>query len=131
VHVENGQAGFSAIDQIRQAGKSAGVAVRLETDLEQVIPYLDLVDLVLLMGTPLGVKGQGLAPQAVGRIQALRQLIESQDYAEQVKIFADGGIRQSTVPALRAAGANAIIPGSLVFSSADAGETLRWMHSLT
>jgi ribulose-phosphate 3-epimerase len=131
VHVENGPAGLLAIDQIRQAGKCVGISVQLETRLEEVIPYLEIVDLVLLMGTPLGIKGQGLAPEATGRIQTLRQLIGARGYTRKVKIFADGGIRQSTVPGLREAGVNGIVPGSLIFGSPDPGETIDWLHSLT
>jgi ribulose-phosphate 3-epimerase len=130
VHVENGLAGLSAVDQIRQAGKSAGVAVRLETDLQEILPFLDTVDLIVLMGTPLGIKGQGLANEAPARIQAIRRLVDTSVYTHRVKIFADGGIRHSTVPALRAAGADGVVPGSLVCGSANPGEIIHWLHSL-
>jgi ribulose-phosphate 3-epimerase len=130
VHVENGKAGLSAIDQIRQGGKSAGVCIKLETSLEEVIPFLDRVDLIILMGTPLGIKGQGLSHAAVGRIQTLCQMVDTRGYTLRMKIFADGGIRLNTVPALRAAGVDGIVPGSLIFGSPDPGETIQWLHSL-
>ena len=119
------------LELIRQAGKSAGIALSLDVEPDAVVPYLESVDLVLMMGTTLGIKGVGLSPQAIPRIQTVRQLIDSRGYSEKVKIFADGGIRQHTVPALRAAGVDGIVPGSLVFGSARIGETIQWLHSLT
>ena len=130
VHIENGRAALQALDLIRRAGKRAGIAVRLETNLEQAIPFLDTTDLILLMGTPLGIKGSGLAPEALERIRTLRQVIAAQAGGRGPKIFADGGIRENTVPALRAAGADGIVPGSLVFGSAHPAETINWLHSL-
>ena len=131
VHIENGTLGRAAIELIRRAGKSAGIALSLEVEPEEAIPYLEIVDLVLMMGTPLGIKGQGLAPQAIQRIRTMRQLIDSHGYSGRVKIFADGGIRQHTVAGLRAAGADGIVPGSLVFGSARVSETIQWLHSLS
>jgi len=130
VHVENGRVGVAAIEQIRQSGKSAGIAVALETSLEETLPYLDRIDSILLMGTRLGMKGQGLAPEAAGRIRSMRSLLDAQGYTGRIKIFADGGIRQTTVPTIRSAGADGIVPGSLIFGSVDPEGTFRWIHSL-
>jgi pentose-5-phosphate-3-epimerase len=47
-----------------------------------------------------------------------------------VIVSVDGGIRTNTVPAVRAAGADMITPGSLVFKSEDLSQTLSWLHSL-
>jgi ribulose-phosphate 3-epimerase len=130
VHVENGDAGRRAIAQVRQAGKTAGIALSLDLPVESVIPYLDRVGLVLMMGTRLGIKGQGLAPKALERVRCMRRLIASRGLTGRVKIFADGGIRQQTAPGLRLAGADGIVPGSLVFGSPNLEETIAWIRSL-
>ena len=69
IHVENNQTA-ATLEQILALGINAGLALCLDTPLEQVIPYLEKIDLVLLMGTALGVKGQDLSPLACQRIQA-------------------------------------------------------------
>jgi ribulose-phosphate 3-epimerase len=83
-----------------------------------------------MMGTPMGVKGVEPSRLAALRIQRLRQVIEGEGYSGKVKIAADGGIRPHTVPELRAAGADLVIGGSLVFKSSDLEETFDWLYGL-
>ncbi len=130
VHVEDKATAVASLDIIRKAGKRGGLAIRLDTPLEELIPYFDEIELVLMMGTQLGVKGQGLAYNACDRIRAMRRMIREHGYAGRIAIFADGGIRLNTVPDLRAAGADGIVPGSLVFGSEDIAETIAWLHGL-
>jgi ribulose-phosphate 3-epimerase len=129
VHAENDQTA-EVINQVKQAGKAVGLAVQLHTPLELVADLLEDIDLVLMMGTLLGIKGVGLDDQAVPRLQAVRKLIDAQALRHRVKLSADGGIREHTVPQLRAAGADMITPGSLVFKSQDLYQTTAWLHSL-
>jgi ribulose-phosphate 3-epimerase len=130
VHLETGAAAEAALQAIRRAGRRAGLAVGLDTAPEAVAPWLDRIDLVLLMGTPLGVKGQDLAPEACGRIARVRHLVRAAGRVGRVRLFADGGIRRHTVPALRAAGADGIVPGSLVFGSPDPAAIVAWLRGL-
>jgi ribulose-phosphate 3-epimerase len=106
------------------------VALNLEEPPERVTAYLDVIDLVLMMGTRLGVKGQDLDTRATSRIQAMKRMIREQGYADRVKVGADGGIREATVPLLRAAGTDLIVPGSLVFKSQDLAQTVAWLQAL-
>jgi ribulose-phosphate 3-epimerase len=129
VHVENGEheAG-AAIEQAHRRQRGAGVALKLETPVHTALPYLDAVEVILLLGTEVGVKGRDLAPQACDRLREARHLLE-EHAARDVRLVADGAIRTHTVPELRAAGADAIVPGSLVFQSADLESTFRWLRS--
>jgi ribulose-phosphate 3-epimerase len=129
VDYANGAAVPEAIRRIHSQERAASVAVGLDVELEAVRPYLDQVDLVLMMGTPLGVKGVDLAPSACDRIQAMRGILRDLG-REQVKVGADGGLRRHTVPALRAAGADLITPGSLIFGSPSLDEVFDWLWSL-
>jgi ribulose-phosphate 3-epimerase len=133
IHVEHPRGATQvgvALAAIRASGARAGLALQLETPLAAVQPYLEQVSAVVLLGTRLGVKGQDLAPAACPRIAQLRAWLEERQLADRVKIWADGGIRSHTVPALRAAGADAIVPGSLVFNSPDLAQTFAWLHEL-
>lgn len=129
VHAEIGEGEVeSAIQAIRRAGRSAGLALRLETPLAAAQPYLDRIDALLLLGTATGVKGQDLAPEAPARIAGAAALLGER--RAQVRLIADGGIRSNTVALLRRAGADAIVPGSLVFRSQNLAETFAWLHAL-
>jgi len=130
VHAENGPLAFAALNMARQMGAACGLSLGLDVPPEQVLPFLDQIEVVLMMGTPMGVKGVEPSRLAALRIQRLRQVIEGEGYSGKVKIAADGGIRRHTVPELRAAGADLVIGGSLVFKSSDLEETFDWLHGL-
>ncbi len=130
VHCENGPLAPAALQKIHRHGLASGLALGLDVPLDSVVPYLEMVDVIVLMGTPIGVKGAGLNPQACPRIAALRAILDEQGLSERIKIEADGGIRQNTVPQLRAAGAGLIVMGSLAFKSSNLSGTFDWVRSL-
>ncbi len=129
LHAENAQVGDS-LALIAAAGKAAGLALQLDTPIDAVRPHLTQLDLILMMGTPLGIKGVGLDDRACERLTAMQQLIRAEGRTDELLLSADGGIRDHTVPRLRAAGADMITPGSLVFKSTDLAATTAWLHQL-
>ena len=129
VHAEAGQPETeAAIEAVLRAGRSAGLALRLDTPVVVAEPYLDRIDALLLLGTALGVKGQDLAPEACDRLASAASMLGKG--CARVRLIADGGIRFHTVPLLRRAGADVIVPGSLVFQSPNLAETFAWLHSV-
>jgi ribulose-phosphate 3-epimerase len=130
IHAEIGPQAPAVIDAIRKTGKAAGLSLGLDINPESIVPYLHMIDLVLMMGTPMGIKGIEPSPYAQSRLRCMRVLIEKAEFSEQVRIEADGGLRRHTVPLLYAAGAQLISPGSLIFGSPNLAETTRWLHQL-
>jgi ribulose-phosphate 3-epimerase len=130
VHAENGPLAPAALQAIRQAGAGAGLALGLGVPPEQVLPYLEMLDLVVMMGTLIGVKGVEPSPYACQRLQRMRLLIASAGLQGRVKLVADGGIRRHTVPELRRAGAGVVVAGSLVYQSPDLAQTFAWLRGL-
>ncbi len=129
VHAEAGESeAAAAIQAIVRAGRSAGLALRLDTPVAASEPYLDRIDALLLLGTALGVKGEDLAPEACGRLASAALMLGER--RARVRLIADGGIRSHTVPLLRRAGADVIVPGSLVFQSQNLAETFSWLRAL-
>ena len=122
--------GSLCLQKIGEAGLSAGLALSLDSPPAKVLPYLEWIELVLLMGTPMGIKGQELSALACPRIQGMRLLLKENGFEGKVKIEADGGIRKHTVPALRQSGADVVVMGSLCFKSDDPQQTFAWLHSL-
>jgi ribulose-phosphate 3-epimerase len=129
VHAEVGKSeAAAAIQAILRADRSAGIALRLDTPVAASKPYLDRIDALLLLGTGLGVKGQDLAPEACDRLASAASMLGER--RARVRLIADGGIRSDTVPLLRRAGADVIVPGSLVFQSQNLVETFSWLGAL-
>jgi ribulose-phosphate 3-epimerase len=130
VHPENGPVVGEALALIRELGVAAGLVLRLETPVEILRPWLGHVDFVTLLGTAIGVKGQGLSDEACPRLQAVRALLREAGREDAVRLAADGGIRDNTVPLLRAAGAETVVLGSLAFGDPDLAARMRWLHQL-
>lgn len=129
VHPEVGESeAAAAIQAILGAGRSAGLALRLDTPVAAAEPYLDRIDALLLLGTVPGVKGQDLAPEACDRLASAASMLAER--RARIRLIADGGIRSHTVPLLRRAGADVIVPGSLVFQSQNLVETFSWLRGL-
>lgn len=127
VHAENGNvvAGLSAIQSL---GLRTGIVLQLHTPVASVRPLLHQSDMLTLLGTRIGVKGQDLAAEAEGRIRDARALLAGIGMARRIIVAADGGIRERTVPGLRAAGAETIVMGSLGFGAADLEARMAWVH---
>ena len=130
VHCENGSHVPAALERIALRGLAAGLALGLDVPLEAVTPSLESINIVVLMGTPMGVKGKDLSPLAGRRIRDARALLAEYGAEKTVRIESDGGIRATTVPALREAGTQLIVMGSLVFKSEDIARTSGWVKSL-
>ena len=130
VHCENGPRVPAALERTARLGLAAGLALGLDVPVESVSASLSSINIVVLMGTAMGVKGKDLSPLAASRIRAVRALVKEQGVERTVRVESDGGIRATTVPSLRAAGAQLIVMGSLAFKNEDLGSTVKWVKSL-
>ena len=129
IHAENGNRDAS-LAEIGRRGLVAGVVLKLETPVESVTAYLDRISLLTLLGTRMGVKGQGLDAAATGRLRQAADMIAAAGRTGTLRLAADGGIRENTVPDLRANGAETIVMGSLAFGAADLPARIGWVHAL-
>lgn len=128
LHVENATVARTALDRIADLGLAAGMVLRVETPVALAKPWLSRLDMLTLLGTAIGVKGQGLDPSATARLKAAAGYIA--DTGRRIVLAADGGIRDTTVPVLRKAGAETVVMGSLAFGAPDLAERMRWLHGL-
>jgi ribulose-phosphate 3-epimerase len=132
IHVEIGDSEIStSFDALRNCRCELGLALRPETPVEAVEDLLTDVSLVLLLNTPLGTKGApNLSPNALSRIREMDAFLKKLGVRDRVRIEADGAIRRHTVPLLRQAGADVVVPGSLAFAEPDPAEVFQWLRSL-
>lgn len=128
IHAENAAVADEALAVIRARKLAAGIVLRVETPVAACRPFLDRVDFLTLLGTAIGVKGQGLDPAATDRLLEAKALIW--ETGRRIVLAADGGIREHTVPELRAAGAETVVMGSLAFGADDLAARMRWLHGL-
>jgi ribulose-phosphate 3-epimerase len=126
IHAEHALAD-QALALIASLGVRAGVVLKLESPVALAAPLLDRVDFLTLLGTRIGVKGQSLDASAGDRLGEAAALIAAS--GRRIVLAADGGIRDTTVPLLRKAGAETVVMGSLAFGDPDLPARMAWVHA--
>ena len=121
-HLEAATQPAETVRLIRQAGARAGISIKPDTPVEAVEPYLELVDMVLIMTVEPGFGGQKLIPACLDKVRRLRGLVRERALAVDIQV--DGGITRDNVREVLAVGANVIVAGSAVFKG-NVGENVR------
>lgn len=106
-----------SIQQIKQQGIKAGVAVNPATPLSQIVPILSDVDLVLVMSVNPGFGGQSFIESTYQKLQKIRTLREKHDADFLIEV--DGGVGSDNIQKISKAGADVLVAGSSVFKSGD------------
>jgi len=118
---------IAAFQRVRNLGKMVGVSLLVHEPVAFLDPFWKLIDQVTIVGTPMGTKGTSTDPGIPDKIRQARRTI--QDQGANVEIQVDGGIRRHTVPLFAEAGADWIVPGSLMFGE-DPWEMRQWLSGL-
>ena len=128
VHLEACEDVKTTLDKIHACGMKAGLAVNPETDVKELVPYLEDVEMILIMSVHPGFGGQKFIPESLDKIREVRAMLTEKNL--ETDIQADGGIYVENVREVLDAGANVIVAGSAVFRG-DAGEnTAKFMEIL-
>lgn len=112
-HIEAVKEVPAVIEQIRSFGKKAGISLRPGTPAAAAEPYLDKVDMVLVMTVEPGFGGQKIIPACIEKVSEVREMIRQKALTVDVQV--DGGITMENVRSVTEAGANVIVAGSAVF----------------
>lgn len=102
---------------IHDHGKKVGISIKPATNVEVIFPYLNQLDLVLVMSVEPGFGGQRFMPSSVEKIEILKETIASGNYSCLVEV--DGGINDQTVAQVKAGGVDVVVAGSYVFHAKD------------
>ena len=102
---------------IRSKGAKAAVSVKPGTPIEEIYPYLELCDMVLIMTVEPGYGGQAFMPEMLEKVRKLKAEIDSRGLAIDIQV--DGGINDKTAKEAVSAGANVLVAGSAVFKEKD------------
>lgn len=106
-----------ALHAMEQNGVKKAIALRPITDPDSVLPYIEEVDLILVMTVEPGFGGQSFMDSQLSKIQKVRSLIDQ--YHPECDLEVDGGINAKTVQKVVSAGANVLVAGSAVFGQPD------------
>jgi ribulose-phosphate 3-epimerase len=115
-HVEADGDPAELIRRIHATGRAAGLALNPDTPAEAVHPYLDLVDLLLVMTVHPGFGGQEFMPEVLPKLTAL--LAEANRRGLDLPIGVDGGVNDESIGAAYAAGGDVLVVGSGLYRHA-------------
>jgi len=110
-HVDTEDDTSEVIKSIKATGCEAGLVLSPDVPLETVMPYLDDIDLVLMMGVYPGFGGQSYIQETTARIKKMKAIIGSRA----IRLQVDGGVNFDTLPEMIEAGADTIVSGSCLF----------------
>ncbi len=117
IHVESDCDVPATLRRIRELGLRPGISLNPGTQLEELEPVLDLVDLVLVMSVQPGFGGQRFREVAVGKIERLAGWRRERRLGFAISV--DGGIDAETGPRCRSAGADILVAGTYLFGATD------------
>ena len=119
VHVESDteENTHAAIDKLHAKGKKAGIVIKPKTPAEAVLPFLEKVELILVMTVEPGFGGQSFMADMMPKVAQIRAWIDEKNPACELEV--DGGVAPDTCRTCIEAGANVLVAGSAVYKAAD------------
>ena len=124
LHREIAEDMYGMIQIIRSLGVKCGLSVKPGTSAQTLLPYLDQLDLILIMTVEPGFGGQKFMPEQMEKIRFLRQV------GFQGDIAVDGGVNMENAPLLTQAGATLLVMGTSYFHAEDPSRVARFVEGL-
>lgn len=113
VHAESNRYAES-IKRIKYLGKKAGLCIKPSTSVEIIMPYLNQLDLILVMGVEPGYGGQMFIQSQLEKIKMLSDLKKEHGYTYEIEV--DGGVNATTAKQCAEAGATIVVAGTYIFN---------------
>jgi len=118
--MENEDKIHELITHVHKAGIDVGISIKPQTPVDVLKPFLDDIELVLVMSVEPGFGGQSFMPSALEKIKKLAIMKDQYHYCIEV----DGGINQNTAKLCKEAGADVLVAGSYIFNAQDRKEAV-------
>lgn len=126
VHVEACKDIDETIRDIKACGVRAAVAINPETPVDKIMPYLDDIDMALVMSVHPGFGGQKFIPDVLDKVRIIRSYYRDNNMDKDIEI--DGGINFDNLPEVLEAGANVIVAGSSVYRGDAVANTKKFLE---
>ena len=124
-HLEAVEDPMPILELIKAKGVRTCLTINPDIDVKRLVPYLDKVDMVLLMSVFAGFGGQKFIPETIDKIRFIREEIDRRGLKTLIEI--DGGVNTENAHELFAAGADVLVAGSAVFGAKDPENAIRVM----
>ena len=118
---------FRSLETVRELGKKAGLAIKPKTPASSLEPYIDMLDLALVMTVEPGFGGQSFMDDMMPKLRQVRALIDSHNPRCELEV--DGGINPATARICAENGANVFVAGSDIFKAADRAKRIEEIRS--
>lgn len=126
IHVESTTRPKDALQKIKDHDMKVGIALSPNTPASAVFPYLDMVDMVLVMTVEPGFGGQEMIPETIEKVREIKKYIDEKNL--RINIEVDGGINENNAKDAIDAGANVIVAGSAIFKSKTPSKVIKKMR---
>ena len=113
----------AAIAAAKSRNLGVCLSVKPKTPAESLAPWLDLLDMILVMTVEPGFGGQHFMAEQMDKVRALRRLFDDRNL--DIRLEVDGGVDRNTAPVCIEAGADVLVAGSAVFRASDRREAVR------
>ncbi|MDR0953656.1 MAG: ribulose-phosphate 3-epimerase [Elusimicrobiota bacterium] len=123
LHIESKGDLRSMLEKIQASGLHSGISIKPDTKPEEIKPFLDVIDLVLVMTVYPGFGGQSFLEKGPSQIAAIRDLIQKS--GRKIWLEVDGGINKETAKLASKAGADALVAGNAVFGQGDIEKAIK------
>ncbi len=128
-HVECDSDIDATIEKIKSRGMKAGLVIKPKTPAEEVFPYLEKLDLVLVMTVEPGFGGQSFMADMLPKVGAIKR--ECQKRGIELLVEADGGIGEATIAQAAQAGVDVCVAGTAVFKAEDAAQAISKLKTVS
>lgn len=116
------------IDLIKKENIKAGISIKPNTSVDEIIPYLDKLDLVLVMSVEPGFGGQAFIPSALDKIKTLSKIKKEKNLSFLIEV--DGGVNLDNAKLIKEAGCDSIVVGSYLMNSVSIKDTYLKLKSV-
>ncbi len=125
-HAESTNDILSVIDAIKKTGAKAGLSLKPDTPFETAIPYMDKIDMLLIMTVEPGFGGQSFIKNMLHKISEAKKYITENNLKTYIQV--DGGINDRTAVLAAEAGANILVAGSYLFKSHNINNSVKLLE---
>lgn len=126
---ESIETNHKTIAKVRKAGKMVGLSIKPATPVEAILPYLDALDIVLVMTVEPGFGGQSFIAETLPKISDLRNIINTRKLHCELEV--DGGINEETARLCIQSGADVLVAGSYIFDKENRAAAIAQLRKIT
>lgn len=126
IHLESTSRPKDAIMKIKEHDMNAGIAISPNTPADSVLPYLHMVDMVLVMTVEPGFGGQAFMPEMLDKVRKIKEYITENNISIHIEV--DGGINEHNAILAVEAGADVLVAGSAIFGSKNPTQVIKKMR---